>query len=285
MRAPAPHRRPRTARPRDEPRPRADREGFTTLDITIAQGRIASVVPAARRASTAISRRSILTAASSFRVSSISTPTSTRATSGPATPIRTARSRARWRAPLRTARLELVGRRSRAHEWISRCAARSPTGPGDAHPSRLHRRPDGDLLAGFREMRDAWRGRIELQAVSLFPADLALDDERSFARTSRRRSPARGASSAASPSWCPTDHRAARPHVRAARRRASISISTSTRTARPRRVTLERVAEAVIRNRFGGKVLVGHCCSLAQRPRRRGAAKRWGRSRRPGSPW
>ena len=35
-------------------------------------------------------------------------------------------------------------------------------------------------------------------------------------------------------------------------------------TADPEAVALDRIAEAVLRNRFEGRVLVGHCCSLAR---------------------
>ena len=42
-------------------------------------------------------------------------------------------------------------------------------------------RPECIKLAPvFAELRDAWKGRIALQAVALFPTELAIDDEAQF---------------------------------------------------------------------------------------------------------
>jgi cytosine/creatinine deaminase len=118
----------------------------------------------------------------------------------------------------------------------------------------------------FAEMRQNWDGIIALQATSLFAIDSCSTTRTSSARSWRPPRATR-AISAASPS--------------PARPRASAPTPPSTASSRPpiregldldfhvdesdlpEARTLERVAEAAIRNRFPNKLLCGHCCSAS----------------------
>ena len=120
-------------------------------------------------------------------------------------------------------------------------------------------------------MRDAWRGRIELAGGLAFPADLALQDEAQFrdivATTDLARGPLGGVTFLGDAPTESTERAIDRIVQAAAAEGLDLDLHVDESGSREAR-TLERVADAVIRNWFGGKVLCGHCCSLAQRPDR-----------------
>ena len=197
------------------------------------------------------------------RASSIATPTSTRATSGRARRTPTARF---------LSALDAVGR-DRVARWSAedverrmdfslRCAYAHGTAALRTHLDSL---PPQETISWpvFEEMRERWAGRIELQA-RLPRHHRAGARPTHGSRRSPTASPPRGACSAASPSWCPTSTRCST--TLCARRPSAGSTSTSmpTRPPIPLAVSLDRIADAVLRNRFEGRVLVGHCCSLAR---------------------
>ena len=114
----------------------------------------------------------------------------------------------------------------------------------------------------FEEMRERWNGAH--RAAGRLPdhhragarARLVVGSRRSGRRRARRDGR--------------RDLHAARPRrlldevVRAAADRGLDLDFHADETADPEAVALDRIAEAVIRNRFEGRVLVGHCCSLAR---------------------
>jgi cytosine/creatinine deaminase len=249
----------------------ADREGFTALDITIAQGRIASVVPAGTP-----SLDSDLPALDldGGIVLPRFVDIHTHLDKGHiwprcANPDGSFTSALESVAQDREANWSADDLRTRM-EFSLRCALAHGTGALRTHLDCI-----GPQTAiswpVFAEMRDAWRGRIELQAVSLFPADLALQDEAQFrdivATTARHGGLIGGVTFMGETPTESTERAIDRIVQAAAAEGLDLDLHVD-ESGSPEARTLERVAEAVTRNRFGGKVLCGHCCSLAQRPDR-----------------
>jgi cytosine deaminase len=119
----------------------------------------------------------------------------------------------------------------------------------------------------FAEMREAWRDRIALQAVSLFPVDMALDDEPAFravvGATARHGGILGGVTFLGQAPDERTDRALDRIVQAASAEGLDLDFHVD-ESGTPDARTLERIADAVIRNRFAGKVLCGHCCSLAR---------------------
>ncbi|MBY3034724.1 cytosine deaminase [Rhizobium laguerreae] len=114
----------------------------------------------------------------------------------------------------------------------------------------------------FAEIRDAWKDRIALQAVALFPLD-AMADGIFFAdlvTTIRQTGGLLGGVTRMGPElvWqLDTIFRTAAEHG------LDIDLHVDETDDRGAE-TLKAVAEAVLRNGFEGKVTAGHCCSLAR---------------------
>ncbi|MBY5757549.1 cytosine deaminase [Rhizobium leguminosarum] len=114
----------------------------------------------------------------------------------------------------------------------------------------------------FAEIRDAWKDRIALQAVALFPLD-AMADSIFFAdlvTTIRQAGGLLGGVTRMGPElvWqLDTLFRTAAEHG------LDIDLHVDETDDRGAE-TLKAIAEAVLRNGFGGKVTAGHCCSLAR---------------------
>ncbi len=114
----------------------------------------------------------------------------------------------------------------------------------------------------FAEIRDAWKDRIALQAVALFPLD-AIADSIFFAdlvTTVRQSGGLLGGVTRMGPelAWqLDTLFRTAAEHG------LDIDLHVD-ETDHPGAETLKAIAEAVLRNGFKGKVAAGHCCSLAR---------------------
>jgi cytosine deaminase len=116
----------------------------------------------------------------------------------------------------------------------------------------------------FAELRDAWRGRVELQGSPLFAVELALDnshfDEIAFAV--REYKAMVGAVTYMS------------GHLEAALERLfRLAEATGSdldlhvdETKDPASRSLEAIADMAIARRFEGKILCAHCCSLALQP-------------------
>ncbi|MBX4924933.1 cytosine deaminase [Rhizobium binae] len=114
----------------------------------------------------------------------------------------------------------------------------------------------------FAEIRDAWKDRIALQAVALFPME-NMADAAYFAdlvAVVRDKGGLIGGVTRMSPdldSQLDTLFRAA------ADSGLDVDLHVD-ETDDPAAETLKAIAQAVLRNRFGGKVTAGHCCSLAR---------------------
>jgi cytosine deaminase len=121
----------------------------------------------------------------------------------------------------------------------------------------------------FAEMRDAWRDRIALQATSLFPLDAVLDDEQAFRAVVAITARYGGALGGVTFTGAAPDERTDRALDRVVEAAAAEGLDLDfhvDESDAPSARTLERIADAVLRNRFSGKVLCGHCCSLALLP-------------------
>ncbi|MBY5819137.1 cytosine deaminase [Rhizobium leguminosarum] len=114
----------------------------------------------------------------------------------------------------------------------------------------------------FAEIRDAWKDRIALQAVALFPLD-AMADSTFFAdlvTTIRQTGGLLGGVTRMGPElvWqLDTLFRTA------AEQGLDVDLHVDETDDRGAE-TLKEIAEAVLRNGFEGKVTAGHCCSLAR---------------------
>jgi len=131
--------------------------------------------------------------------------------------------------------------------------------------------PERFVVEVFSELRQEWRGRIALQAVSLFPFDLAVEDEPGFrdivATTVAHGGVLGGVTFLGQAPDGRFDRALDRIVQAAAAEGLDLDLHVDESDA-PEARTLGRIADAVIRNRFTGKVLCGHCCSLATLPER-----------------
>ncbi len=118
----------------------------------------------------------------------------------------------------------------------------------------------------FAEMREAWKGRIALQASALFPADIAIDDEpqfRALADIVERHGGIMGGVTYMGEKLSPKiDAVLDKLFEMAAARGLELDLHVDESCA-PDAVSLERIADAALRHKFKGRVLCGHCCSLA----------------------
>ena len=116
----------------------------------------------------------------------------------------------------------------------------------------------------FEAMRERWEGRIALQAVSLVTVE-EVRNKSWFASLADRVAAAKGVLGAVT--FMVPDLDALLDEVfRAAAERGLDLDFHADETADPAAHSLDRIAEAALRNRFEGRVLAGHCCSLARQP-------------------
>lgn len=120
----------------------------------------------------------------------------------------------------------------------------------------------------FRNVREEWKGRIDLQAVGLFPidiyrgpygvhmADVVARSGGIIGGVTRASGQAHGENLADIDTLLDTVFRLA------AERDLAVDLHVD-ETGDPSAATLRNVAEAVLRNRFRNPVTCGHCCSLA----------------------
>jgi cytosine deaminase len=118
----------------------------------------------------------------------------------------------------------------------------------------------------FAEMREHWKGRIALQAVSLYPIDMTLNDEPNFrlmVETVARHGGILGgltflgeAPNAKSDAALDKIFKAAMAHGLDLDFHVDESDSPQARS-------LGQIADAALRHKFKGRIVAGHCCSLA----------------------
>jgi cytosine deaminase len=114
----------------------------------------------------------------------------------------------------------------------------------------------------FSEMRAEWKGRIDLQAVALFPMDM-IWEEAFFADLASVVAEHGGLLGGVTQMWPDLDARLDLLMRTAADKGLDIDLHVD-ETEDREVLTLGRIAEAKLRNRFEGSVTVGHCCSLAR---------------------
>ncbi|MCZ7659352.1 MAG: cytosine deaminase [Xanthobacteraceae bacterium] len=118
----------------------------------------------------------------------------------------------------------------------------------------------------FAEMREAWKGRIALQAVALFPVDIAADDApqfRAIVETVARHGGVLGGVTFLDEPPGPKLELAL-DRIFAAARAHGLDLDFHVDESNsPDARTLERIALAARRHGFAGRILAGHCCSLA----------------------
>jgi cytosine deaminase len=116
----------------------------------------------------------------------------------------------------------------------------------------------------FEEMRETWRGRIALQAVSLVVVE-RVRDRKWFDSLARRVAAAKGVLGVVLYMVPDLEELLDRVVATAAEYGLDLDFHAD-ETDDEDSVSLLKVAEAVMWGNFQDKVLVGHCCSLARQP-------------------
>jgi cytosine/creatinine deaminase len=115
----------------------------------------------------------------------------------------------------------------------------------------------------FAEARERWRGRVELQAAPLFKIDLALDE--AHMREVERNVEAHGSRLLGAVTYMIPQLREALDLIFALASRKGYDLDFHVdETADPAAASLAVIAEVALAQRFAGRVLVGHCCSLSR---------------------
>lgn len=114
----------------------------------------------------------------------------------------------------------------------------------------------------FSEVRDAWKGKVDIQAAALFPLD-AITDDAYFNDLVSVIVEHKGLLGGLTQMWPDLDARLDLLMRTAADNGLDIDLHVDETQAREV-LTLRAIAEAKLRNRFEGAVTVGHCCSLAR---------------------
>ena len=118
----------------------------------------------------------------------------------------------------------------------------------------------------FETMREKWRGRIELQGACLLGIE-GVRDRKWFARLAKRVAAAKGVLGVVTYMLPDLDELV--DHVFATAKEHGLDLDFhADETDDVAAVSLKKIAEAAIWNGFKGKILVGHCCSLARQPDR-----------------
>ncbi len=118
----------------------------------------------------------------------------------------------------------------------------------------------------FKAMRERWAGRIELQAASLTGIEAARD-KAWFAALARRVAGAKGVLGAVT--YMVPDLEELLDFVFALAIEHGLDLDFhADETHDVNAASLRKIAEAAMWNNFQGRILVGHCCSLARQPDR-----------------
>jgi cytosine deaminase len=136
----------------------------------------------------------------------------------------------------------------------------------DTYPETIERN-----WQAVREMRDEWRGKVDLQAVSLCPIGLLQDEfgDRIAAMVAKSKGLLGGVTRAAVGDHAATldnvDALLDRLFALATRHDLDVDLHVD-ETHDPASATLPHVARAALRHGYKGRVVCGHCCSLANQP-------------------
>ncbi len=118
----------------------------------------------------------------------------------------------------------------------------------------------------FETMRESWRGRIELQGACLLGIE-GVRDKNWFASLAKRVAAAKGVLGAVTYMVPDLDELLDRVFAAAIEHGLDLDFHAD-ETDDVAAISLKKIAEAAIWNGFEGKILVGHCCSLARQPDR-----------------
>src|SRR3954465_3531030 len=118
----------------------------------------------------------------------------------------------------------------------------------------------------FAEMREHWKGRIALQAVSLYPIDMALNDEpnfRAMVETVARHGGILGGLTFLGEAPNAKSGAALDKIFEAAIANGLDLDFHVDESDSPDARSLGQIADAALRHKFKGQIVAGHCCSLA----------------------
>ncbi|CAN7494128.1 cytosine deaminase [Mesorhizobium sp. LjRoot246] len=116
----------------------------------------------------------------------------------------------------------------------------------------------------FETMREAWRGRIELQGACLLGIE-GVRDKKWFDRLAKRVAAAKGVLGVVT--YMVPDLEELLDHVFAQAIKHGLDLDFhADETDDVSAISLKKIAEAALWNGFEGNILVGHCCSLARQP-------------------
>ncbi|UCI33927.1 cytosine deaminase [Mesorhizobium sp. B4-1-4] len=116
----------------------------------------------------------------------------------------------------------------------------------------------------FEMMRETWRGRIELQGACLLGIE-GVRDRKWFDRLAKRVAAAKGVLGVVT--YMVPDLEELLDHVFAQAIEHGLDLDFhADETDDVAAISLKKIAEAALWNGFAGKILVGHCCSLARQP-------------------
>ncbi|BCH32028.1 amidohydrolase [Mesorhizobium sp. L-8-10] len=241
-----------------------DSDGFALVDIGVAAGKIAGITAARHRApepgTLDLNGRIVLPAFVDCHTHLdkghiwARSPNPDGSFPGALSAVGTDRA-ARWNA-------DDVARRM---EFSLRCAYAHGTRAIRTH---LDSSPPQDAISWpvFETMRERWKGRIELQASCLFGID-AIRDEAWFDTMVKRVAAAGGVLGAVTYMVPDLDELLDRIFRAAIEHGLDLDFHAD-ETDDVSAVSLRKIAEASLWSGFEGKVLVGHCCSLARQPDR-----------------
>lgn len=154
---------------------------------------------------------------------------------------------------------------ARRMDFSLRCALAHGTGALRTHIDSIGKQTAISWPV-FAELREAWRDVIALQAAALFPIDLVWTDAAQFRQivsTVARYGGALGGVTYLGAAPGPRLDAALDTLMQAAAAEGLDLDLHVDESLEPQARTLERIADAAIRNRFRGRILAGHCCSLS----------------------
>lgn len=150
-------------------------------------------------------------------------------------------------------------------DFALRCALHHGTGAIRTHLDSIGKQT-AISWGVFDEMRTAWKDRIALQAVCLFPIVKAIDEPEEFANVVAHVRRYGGVLGAVTFLGEPLDGKldAALDIMIGIAKAEGIDLDFHVdESDSPDARSLEVIADALIRHRFAGRALAGHCCSLA----------------------
>ncbi|TPN44350.1 MULTISPECIES: cytosine deaminase [unclassified Mesorhizobium] len=116
----------------------------------------------------------------------------------------------------------------------------------------------------FETMRETWRGRIELQGACLLGIE-GVRDRKWFDRLAKRVAAAKGVLGVVTYMVPDLEELLDQVFAQAIKHGLDLDFHAD-ETDDAAAISLKKIAEAALWNGFEGKILVGHCCSLARQP-------------------